>query len=485
MAKLLNYHQHQLSVRLGLWVVSIVTILFVAVVAIIFYTSRQAVKEAAIEKAVKTLDGTVLYIDNILHKAEVATKNMRWNVEHHLDQPELLYTYNRQLLLNNPEIMGSSIAMEPYYYRDKGKLFMAYSYRTAHGDTSIVESDHYGSRPYSEQKWYTIPKDQNRATWVKPIEHDETSRSITCYSVPIRDADRRVVGILSVDISLDSLTNAINKTKPFPNSYCTMLGRQGTFIIHPDSVRLHNQTVYDVLKERPDPELASLVASMMADETGYRNVTIDGCDSYVFYKPFKSESWCAAIVCPTSEIMAANNRLLSVTLFIAAVGLVALLFFCLFIVSRELRPLVLLAESVHRISEGRFDEPIPDTHRHDEVGVLQKSFQTMQQSLSKYIGETRLMATVLEERNDALRLANEQSKEADRVKSAFLHNMTDQLVKPIGEIEHMVEQVKRDYRSLDHNALEQLSARVQQQTLIVTELLDRMLEISQQKGDSQ
>ena len=58
-------------------------------------------------------------------------------------------------------------------------------------------------------------------------------------------------------------------------------------------------------------------------------------------------------------------------------------------------------------------------------------------------------------------------------------------LKPIGEIEHMVEQVKRDYRSLDHNALEQLSARVQQQTLIVTELLDRMLEISQQKGDSQ
>jgi hypothetical protein len=262
---------------------------------------------------------------------------MRWNVEHHLDQPELLYTYNRQLLLNNPEIMGSSIAMEPYYYRDKGKLFMAYSYRTAHGDTSIVESDHYGSRPYSEQKWYTIPKDQNRATWVKPIEHDETSRSITCYSVPIRDADRRVVGILSVDISLDSLTNAINKTKPFPNSYCTMLGRQGTFIIHPDSVRLHNQTVYDVLKERPDPELASLVASMMAGETGYRNVTIDGCDSYVFYKPFKSESWCAAIVCPTSEIMAANNRLLSVTLFIAAIGLVALLFFCLFLCFAALR----------------------------------------------------------------------------------------------------------------------------------------------------
>ena len=83
-----------------------VTILFVAALAIMFKYSHDAVEQESLAKAEEMLNGTVLSIDNKLHKTEVATRNMLWNVEKHLDDPESMTHYARQLVGSNPDIVG-------------------------------------------------------------------------------------------------------------------------------------------------------------------------------------------------------------------------------------------------------------------------------------------------------------------------------------------------------------------------------------------
>ena len=66
-----------MSVRLSLWVVTFVAILLVAALSVMYHFSHQAVKEEAVAKAMLTLDRTVLAIDNVLVKVEVAGRMMR------------------------------------------------------------------------------------------------------------------------------------------------------------------------------------------------------------------------------------------------------------------------------------------------------------------------------------------------------------------------------------------------------------------------
>ena len=141
-----------LSVRLSLNVVSAVALLFVVALLAMYWYTRGIVKEEVLQKATQTLEATVQHMDNMLYDVEHVARNMRWNVEHHLDQPDLMFTYSKKVLELNPNISGCAIAFEPYYYRDRGQYFMSYYYRKpaggSDGETTVVQSDFFGHSPY-------------------------------------------------------------------------------------------------------------------------------------------------------------------------------------------------------------------------------------------------------------------------------------------------------------------------------------------------
>ena len=69
---LITYIQRSLAARLSIWVVGCVVFIFITAQGILFYYSRQAVREEAMERATQTLESTLLHVGNTLHDAEVA-----------------------------------------------------------------------------------------------------------------------------------------------------------------------------------------------------------------------------------------------------------------------------------------------------------------------------------------------------------------------------------------------------------------------------
>ena len=59
-------------------------------------------------KAEQMLNEKVQYIENHLHAVEVATRNMRWNVEQKLHEPDMMETYCSQMTRNNPKKIRES-----------------------------------------------------------------------------------------------------------------------------------------------------------------------------------------------------------------------------------------------------------------------------------------------------------------------------------------------------------------------------------------
>jgi methyl-accepting chemotaxis protein/sigma-B regulation protein RsbU (phosphoserine phosphatase) len=102
----------------------------------------------------------------------------------------------------------------------------------------------------------------------------------------------------------------------------------------------------------------------------------------------------------------------------------------------------------------------------------------MQSSLSRYLSEIRQHSEVLQDQTRALKKAREKALEADRLKSAFIHNMTDQLVEPVSEISSSVAVIRQNSSHLEDIDVRQLTTGISDNTEKITSLLDKIIEIS-------
>ena len=481
-------------------IVIAIAMLLMASLFIILRHSWKTVKHEAVEKASQALETTVLRIDNVLFSVEQATGNMMWNILQNLDQPERMFTYSRKLVESNPYIDGCAIAFEPYYYSANDKYFMAYVHRfgtdsLATVNTPIIQAETFGNRPYLEQEWYTMPIEQNHPVWIGPIKEYNTSEeeALISFCQPLYNTNRQKAGVLAVDISISVLSKIVLAAKPSPDSYSVLLGKDGSFIVHPDQKKLFHETVFTQTEQGVDPTVREAAQAMVAGETGYKFFRMNGAGYYVFYKPFRCTSmsnryvedlgWSIGIIYPENDIFGGYDRLSHYVLCIALIGLLVLLVLCLIFTRNLLLPLRLLTNAAQRIAEGHYGDTIPESHHSDEIGQLQANFQHMQQSLATRMDELQRLTTDLKERGEVLAKTYEQAKEADRMKTAFLHNMTNQMATPVNAIHSDVKTLSDGYYDLEQQDIDKTVQDILEQGKNVTTLLKDLLEVSQNTTD--
>ena len=279
--------------------------------AVLIY-SRQIIQQQAMDDAVKSLQQVMERTDRHLHQIEAAADSLIPKIEQHIDQPDMMFAYSRELLKQHPDLKGCSISFDPYFYKEKGQYFSAYSYKK--GNRIVTEQEGNDNYQYFYMDWYVIPRMLYHSYWIEPFAEKSTSGIVvndimTSYCQPIQSGPDKTVGILSADVPLSWLADQIENYQPMPKSYCMLLGRGGSYIVHPDSTRLLYETIFTSTIEHPDTALTSLGRAMTDGETGYKSLRLDGVDSHVFYMPFRQTGWSIALVCP-NEVILSNYRLL-------------------------------------------------------------------------------------------------------------------------------------------------------------------------------
>ena len=391
MKGMLQYIRRKLSVRVSLWVVLFAALIFVVALGFQFYQSREAVRQEAISHASQILDKTSLRVEGILNRVEVASNMTKWLVLRHPNKADSMFVYSRGMLQNNPDFYNCSIAFEPEHFQDKGRYFSAYtryvgdSLRTTQGG-----SDNY---QYFFMDWYLMSTLLDKPCWTEPyVDFDvatNTSEMVTSYCQTIKDKEGKKIGVINTSLSINWLSQTISMVKPYPNSYSIMIGRGGTYFVHPDTSKITRQTIFTQAMEHPDTALISLGHAMQRGEEGMKKMFFNGKDCYVFYKPLGQTGCSMAIVCPEEDIFGGFDRLRRAVMSIVVVGLLLMLYLFIRIITRELSPLRRLAREAETIASGQFDAVLPDFQRIDEIGQLSHSFGNMQQSLVKYIEELK------------------------------------------------------------------------------------------------
>ena len=391
MNRFLAYIRRKLSVRVSLWVVMFAAVIFIAALSFLFYQSREAVRQEAISHATQILDKTSLRVEGILNRVEVATNMTEWLVMRHPTKADSMFVYSRGMLTNNPDFYNCSIAFEPYYFQNYGRYFSAYSKHS--GDSIRTIQGGSDNNQYFFMDWYLMPQLLDHPCWTEPyVDLDvatNTSEMVTSYCQAIKNNEGKLIGVINTSLSLNWLSQTISAVKPYPNSYSIMIGRGGTYFVHPDSTKITRQSIFTQTIEDNDTAMANLGHAMQRGEEGIKRMNIGGKDSYVFYKPLGKTGCSMAIVCPESDIFSGFDRLRRTVMSIVTVGLLLMLYFFIRIITRELQPLRRLAKEAETIASGNFDTKLPELQRTDEIGQLSNSFAGMQKSLVRYIDELK------------------------------------------------------------------------------------------------
>ena len=189
---------------------------------------------------------------------------------------------------------------------------------------------------------------------------------------------------------------------------------------------------------------------------------VDGHDAFIFYRPLNRTGWSMAIVCPSSDVFARYNHLLIIVWVVIVIGLVLLMLFCYLVVRRAMLPISRLDEQAKHIAEGRFDEPLPESHRKDSVGRLTNSFICMKESLAESVDSIRQYNDKLQEQNDELTQAYQLKLETNQQKVAFIQDMYHKIRTPLNIICGFAQLLKESHQTLQAEEVEDITSRMKE-----------------------
>lgn len=404
MNTILKRIRQSLSLRLSLWILGFVVVIFIITIGFLYHRTKESVRQTAIEQATQILNNNVQNLVGVLNEIEVATNNTDWLVMQNL-QPDSLLALSRHILEINPNLYGCSIAFIPDFFEDQGKYFSAYS----SNDNGHIETENEGDEDYDyfTMDWYKEPMKLKKACWVDPFKDYNpdgvvTRDMIASYCKPLITDDGRCIGVISSDISHRKISQAFTKERIYPNSYFMLIGKSKQIISSSD--------------EHAD----------ISD--------LDRSDCLVLSQEIPGTGWNLALICPESDIFKQFRQMFYIILSIILFGLLMILSFCYFVVHRTVSPIRLLASQAHDIEEGCYDEQIEKTNRTDEIGLLQNSFASMQQSIAKYVADLQKMKAETEQRNEELIVAKNLAEEADHKTTAFIQDISHQIRTPLNII---------------------------------------------------
>ncbi len=234
-----------MSARAGLLVIIIAILTLEATGIIQYFYSQKVIKNEASQRAQSELRVAANRITDIVNQAESAVVNNVSVAEWCLMFPDTLKMVPSRLVELNPVVVGSTVALVPDYNK-KYPLFAPYAIRDSKtGDIKTI-SLATESYDYPSQEWFTRPLATGEGYWSEPyFDKGGSDMLVSTFSMPVRDPEGRVAAIITADISLDWLTELMESSKPYPNSFCSVTSRVGRLMVCTDSVRCGNTDTGD------------------------------------------------------------------------------------------------------------------------------------------------------------------------------------------------------------------------------------------------
>lgn len=314
----------------------------------------------------------------------------------------------KTVLYNNPKYLGIWTCWEPnaldqmdaQYVNSTGSdgtgRFIPYWVRV--GDTiSLTPVLNYDIP--GEGDFYLLARDSGTETLLEPFEYEINGQTVlmTTISVPIKDSNDKVLGVVGIDISLQDLQSIQFDKGAYQTANTYVLSNTGTCVYHADT-SLIGSNIKDMDKHGNMEEI--LAAVKQGQAYSYHSTTEStGASVRKTMVPFRignsDTPWSVCVSVEENEIMASTKQitamLIGILVTLLAVIVVSLIFIVRAIITNPIKKVTFAAQE---IADGNFNVQL-SVDSEDELGQLSRAFKLTIDRLVNYQGYIDEMADSL------------------------------------------------------------------------------------------
>ena len=263
-----------------------------------------------------------------------------------------------------------------------------------------------------KRPWYkdaeANPEDLN----VSKVYTSSSGALVTGVTSKIYDPQRKLAGVLCIDLDLSSLSKYVNDLKIGKSGYAMIFDKDGTILADPK----HPGNFFKPVDKVDLP----LMADVMKRPDGFFTGTIDKTDRNIALYTSQALGWKIAVIIDTAEVHAVSTsmvwRLLGLGLAICAVFIVVIL-----LLARSItRPIGMLVTAAEDIAGGKFDALPEKRYFSGEMAYLHSSLERMVQELGTLIATSNEKAAEAEQQTrkatQALADADTARREAEKAR---------------------------------------------------------------------
>ncbi|MBU5267834.1 methyl-accepting chemotaxis protein [Virgibacillus proomii] len=302
-----------------------------------------------------------------------------------LQNDEVTLTPEMRNEMTNYVTINSDVA-SIYMGSSKGKMYDP--------DSSITYEDNYDP---TERPWYKLASENSgEVQFTEPYEDITNALMVSVSKAIVQDG--QVIGVVSLDLNLNTITEQINETDVGYNGYGFIFDSKGNTIVHPDSTG-------ENLRNKPHVE------KMYSHEKGKIEFKEKDTKKILYYSTLENTGWKIGAVYKETELLKFVKRIQELN-FIITLGAIVIAIMIIFFVARYFtKPIVELTKLVQIMAQGNLTVQ-GQTKSKDEIGQLTNHFnqmvQQMREVLSHVIGASEKVSTSAE----SLSAVSEETKAA-------------------------------------------------------------------------
>lgn len=373
----------------------------IVLTAVSAYSSKQII-DSEIEKQMNlNLKSQKEEIENQMSSASALARHMAGMVGLTYTNEDLMAYVNflNTMIFEEDFIYGSGIWFEPYAYKPDKKFVGPYVYKYE-GEPVMTYEYANINYDYCSRDFYTGVKAGEEEIAYTQARYDEILKCalVTC-SAPIKDPTGKFMGVVSVDVTLDTLQELVGSIKVGDTGKAFLVSSDGTYLYSEDEDKIMTEKVTD----SKNKSLAKLGKEMISNGSGAASYS-EGLTSYrVYYDTVPGLNWTIAITIEESELNAPVYNL-CIKLVLIAVVVLALIAFIIAVQIRNVsRQINRVKNFAKQLADGNFTVNTIENKRADELGMMGQSLNDMYGSNKNMIAKISDHAELLNNSSSELK----------------------------------------------------------------------------------
>lgn len=290
----------------------------------------------------------------------------------------------------------------------------------------------------TKETWYTeAVNNKGLVTFSKPFKDLVSGKSVVSISKTV-EYDSHVVGVISMNVDLDNLSNQFSKINIGKKGYLYIADSDGVVITHPQRALIGTNAASKL----------SVWEELKKGTKGYKEYNEAGANKFIYYNTNKLTDWKLIASLDESELLSDTNVIKKLTLILLLVIGLLTSIIAYFISGSMSKNTKKLKHSFEKASAGDFSISV-NIKSKDEFGDLGTSFNKMIENISALISDVKNSSDTINKTSDVISVMSKKTSGAVSEVSVTMDQIANGTMEQSRNIESGVEELQALAKEID------------------------------------